>query len=62
MNARHVKNVTGRKSDVKDCQWLQQLHTYDLLNAAFRPEDDYVILRTYMRQMETIISHSSSKI
>jgi transposase len=62
VNARHVKNVTGRKSDVKDCQWLQQLHTYGLLNAAFRPEDDYVILRTYMRQRETIISHSSSKI
>ncbi len=62
MNARHVKNVSGRKSDVKDCQWLQQLHTYGLLNAAFRPEDDYVILRTYKRQRETIISHSLSKI
>jgi len=62
VNARHVKNVTGRKSDVKDCQWLQQLHTYGLLNAAFRPEDDYVTLRAYMRQRETIVSHLSSKI
>lgn len=62
VNARHVKNVTGRKSDVKDCQWLQQLHTYGLLNAAFRPEDDYVTLRTYMRQRETMVSHLSSKI
>tara|TARA_R110001583_G_C5610319_1_gene405269 strand:- start:792 stop:1424 length:633 start_codon:yes stop_codon:yes gene_type:complete len=62
VNARHVKNVTGRKTDVKDCQWLQQLHTYGLLNAAFRPEDDYVTLRAYMRQRETIVSHLASKI
>jgi hypothetical protein len=62
VNARHVKNVTGRKTDVKDCQWLQQLHTYGLLNGAFRPEDDYVTLRTYMRQRETIVSHLASKI
>lgn len=62
VNARHVKNVTGRKTDVKDCQWLQQLHTYGLLNGAFRPDDDYVTLRTYMRQRETMISHLSSKI
>jgi transposase len=62
VNARHVKNVTGRKTDVKDCQWLQQLHTYGLLNAAFRPEDDYVTLRAYMRQRETVVSHLASKI
>lgn len=62
VNARHVKNVTGRKTDVKDCQWLQQLHTYGLLNGAFRPEDDYVTLRAYMRQRETIVSHLASKI
>ena len=62
VNARHVKNVTGRKTDVKDCQWLQQFHTYGLLNGAFRPEDDYVTLRAYMRQRETIVSHLASKI
>jgi len=39
VNARHVKNVTGRKSDVLDCQWLQQLHTYGLLRGAFRPPE-----------------------
>ena len=37
VNARHVKNVSGRKTDVVDCQWLQQLHTYGLLQGAFRP-------------------------
>src|SRR3989338_11205150 len=39
VNARDVKNVPGRKTDVKDCQWLQQLHSYGLLKASFRPED-----------------------
>lgn len=37
VDARQVKNVRGRKSDVLDCQWLQQLHTYGVLQAAFRP-------------------------
>ena len=36
---RRIKNVPGRKTDVRDCQWLQQLHTYGLLSAAFRPEE-----------------------
>ena len=39
VNARHVKNVPGRKSDVLDCQWLQRLHTYGLLEGAFRPPE-----------------------
>src|SRR5258705_4694354 len=45
VDARHVKNVSGRKSDVLDCQWLQQLHTYGLLVGAFRPADQHCILR-----------------
>ncbi len=56
VNARHVKNVTGRKTDVKDCQWLQQLHTYGLLSGAFRPDDDYCVLRAYMRQREMLVN------
>ena len=39
VDARQAKHVPGRKSDVQDCQWLQQLHSYELLRAAFRPED-----------------------
>jgi len=39
VNARHVRNVSGRKSDVLDCQWLQQLMSYGLLRGAFRPND-----------------------
>jgi hypothetical protein len=39
--------VAGRKSDVQDCQWIQRLHTYGLLQGSFRPEDPYCVLRTY---------------
>src|SRR5580765_446211 len=41
VNARQTKNIAGRKSDVKDCQWIQRLHTYGLLQGSFRPKDAY---------------------
>lgn len=50
VNARHVKNVSGRKSDVLDCQWLQQLMTYGLLRGAFRPPEQVCVLRVLWRQ------------
>jgi len=50
VNARHVKNVSGRKSDVLDCQWLQQLMSYGLLSGAFRPADAVCTLRSLTRQ------------
>jgi transposase len=50
VNARHVKNVSGRKSDVLDCQWLQQLMSYGLLSGAFRPTDAVCALRSLWRQ------------
>ena len=59
VNARHVKNVPGRKSDVLDCQWLQQLHTYGLLRGAFRPTDQVCTLRAYVRQRSTLIRSAS---
>ena len=59
VNARHVKNVSGRKSDVLDCQWLQQLHTYGLLQGAFRPDDQIVVLRSYLRQ-RTMLVHGAA--
>ena len=62
VNARHVKNVPGRKSDVLDCQWLQQLHTFGLLRGAFRPPEQLCILRSYLRQRETLISSGSAHI
>lgn len=62
VNARHVKNVPGRKSDVLDCQWLQQLHTYGLLRGAFRPVDQVCTLRAYVRQRATLVRSASSHI
>jgi transposase len=62
VNARHVKNVPGRKSDVLDCQWLQQLHTYGLLRGAFRPVEQVCTLRAYVRQRATLVRSASSHI
>ena len=56
VNARQTKNVAGRKSDVQDCQWIQRLHTYGLLQGSFRPEDPYCVLRTYLRYRDELVS------
>jgi transposase len=55
VNARQVKNVSGRKTDILDCQWLQQLHTYGLLRGSFRPSQDIYQLRTLLRHRTTLI-------
>lgn len=60
VNAQHIKGVPGRKSDVLDCQWLQQLHSYGLLRRSFRPDADFLKLRTYLRHRGTLIEARSS--
>jgi transposase len=55
VNARHVKNVSGRKSDVLDCQWLQQLMSYGLLRGAFRATEQVCVLRSLWRQRGTLL-------
>src|SRR5215813_181267 len=62
VDARQVKNVSGRKSDVLDCQWLQELHTYGLLAGAFRPPDQICVLRGYMRQREMLVQAAAMHI
>lgn len=59
VNARHVKNVSGRKSDVSDCQWLQQLHTYGLLQGSFRPTEQICELRSYCRHRHGLVEQAS---
>ena len=59
VNARHVKNVSGRKSDVLDCQWLQQLMSYGLLSGAFRPTDEICALRAVSRQRDMLLSYQA---
>lgn len=50
VNARHTKNLPGRKSDVQESQWLLKLHTYGLLRNSFHPDADVRVIRTYWRQ------------
>jgi transposase len=60
VNARHVKCLPGRKSDILDCQWLQKLHSFGLLNNSFRPADEVCVLRSYLRQRESMVSAAST--
>ncbi len=62
VNARDVHNVRGRKSDVSDCEWLQQLHSVGLLRASFRPAAAIVPLRAYMRERATLVEEVSARI
>jgi transposase len=62
VDARQTKNVSGRKSDVLDCQWIRQLHTYGLLSGAFRPADEVCVLRSYVRQRAMLIESAASHI
>lgn len=62
VNAQHVQNVTGRKDDISDSQWLQQLHTYGLLKASFRPSEDICALRAIVRHRDVLIQYRSAHI
>jgi transposase len=62
VNARDAKAVPGRKTDINDAQWLQQLHQYGLLRASFRPHRDIVALRGYLRQRERLVDYAASHI
>lgn len=62
VDAHHLKNIRGRKSDVIDCQWLQQLHAHGLLVAAFRPEDKIIELRSYLRHRSKLIEGAATHI
>jgi transposase len=60
VNAKKIKNVPGRKTDVMDCQWIQKLHTFGLLNSSFRPTDEICVLRSYLRQRDNLVSSAST--
>ena len=60
VNARHVKNVPGRKTDVVDCQWIQELHSVGLLRGSFRPTAAIAALRAYLRHRETLVQGAAT--
>lgn len=62
VSPQHLKRVPRRKTDVADCQWLQELHTYGLLSGAFRPEDQVCVLRSYMRQRAMLVKYAAQHI
>ncbi len=55
VNAHHVKNVPGRKTDVSDCQWIQHLHAVGLLRGSFRPDDEICAIRSLWRHRDNLI-------
>lgn len=62
VNARHVKNVPGRKSDVSDCEWLRDLHSVGLLRGSFRPTAEIASLRSLLRHRETLVQGTTTLI
>lgn len=62
VNAHHVKNVPGRKSDVSDCQWIQYLHSVGLLKASFRPPDEICVLRSLWRHREGLVQMAAEHV
>ena len=62
VNSRHIKNVPGRKTDVLDCQWIQQLHSVGLLRGSFRPAAEITSLRAYLRHREKLVQSAASHV
>jgi len=62
VNARQIKIPPGRKSDWKDCQWIQRLHMLGLLHSSFRPDPEMALLRAYLRHRAELIQHRAPHI
>ena len=62
VNAHHIKNVSGKKTDIEDCQWIQQLHTYGLLSTSFRPAEEICALRSLVRHRANLIAMCSTQV
>ena len=60
VNARHVKHVPGRKSDVQDCAWLRELHSVGLLRGSFRPTAAILALRALLRHRDTLVKNAGT--
>jgi transposase len=62
VNARHCKNLPGRKTDVRDCQWLQYLHSVGLLRASFRPPEHVCAVRALLRHRSNRIRYAGQQV
>jgi len=59
-NGKFTKNIKGKKTDIKDCQWIQKLHSLGLLSSSFLPEEKTEQLRTYCRHRANLIHNAAS--
>jgi transposase len=59
-NGKYTKNIKGKKTDVKDCQWIQRLHSLGLLSSSFLPDGDTEQLRTFCRHRSNLIHEAAS--
>lgn len=59
-NGKFTKNIKGKKTDVKDCQWIQKLHSLGLLSGSFLPDEDTEVLRTFTRHRHNLIKQAAS--
>jgi len=62
VNGRQTKNIKGKKTDIKDCQWIQKLHSLGLLSSSFLPDSTTAIIRTYSRHRQNILKQSASTV
>ena len=62
VNARHCKNLPGRKTDISDCQWIQYLHSVGLLRASFRPPEQICAVRSLLRHRATLGRYAGSHV
>jgi transposase len=62
VNPRYAKNMSGKKGDIADCQWMQKLHTYGLFANSFRPAQGIRVLRAYLRQREELVGAATQQI
>lgn len=62
VNPRYAKNMSGKKGDIPDCQWMQRLHTYGLFANSFRPAQEIRVLRAYLRQREELVGAAAQQV
>jgi transposase len=62
VNARHCKNLPGRKTDISDCQWIQYLHSVGLLRASFRPPEQICAVRSLLRHRANLTRYAGSHV
>lgn len=62
VNGRQTKNIKGKKTDIKDCQWIQKLHTLGLLSSSFLPDSTTDVIRTYHRHRQNIIKQAGATV